>query len=123
MHYPRALLRFSYAARGRYAELLEQWFGAFDSSRFLIVRSEDYFARPLDAYMAVVRFLGIRTWRPNVFGNHSYATPPPAPPSVSPDAVALLRDALAPDVQRLEELLGRSMGWELGRSSEGVADA
>src|SRR5262245_42743754 len=45
-HDPVALLRYSYVARGRYAEQLSRWREHFPADRMLVVRSEDFFADP-----------------------------------------------------------------------------
>ena len=40
----RKLLDYSYLSRGHYAEQLQNWFKYFSRDRFLIIKSEDYFA-------------------------------------------------------------------------------
>ena len=116
-HFCRALLRFSYVARGRYADQLRRWFDVFERSAFLILRSEDFFVDPANALRSVNAFLGIRSWLPSSCRNYSYAGTPPER-LVTPTGVArLLRDVLEPDVGRLESLTGRSFGWALGRPS------
>jgi hypothetical protein len=114
MHYSRDLLRYSYAARGRYAEQLERWFVSFGPSRFLIVRSEDLFGDPSAVFDSVLRFLEVRPWQPRAFANHSYRTTPGDGVTVPAAPAAMLREILEPDVQRLEALLGWPMGWRLG---------
>lgn len=114
LHYPRPLLRYSYAARGRYAEQLERWFAWFDPSRFLIARSEDLFADPATVFASVLEFLDLRPWEPRAFANHSYRTSPEGSAVVPPEPAATLREILERDVERLEGLLGRPMGWRLG---------
>jgi hypothetical protein len=111
--YCRDLLRFSYGSRGCYAEQLERWFANFDRSRFLILRSEDFFTDPAAALSSIEEFLQIRHWQPKGFRNHSYAGPAAEPSTVPREAAEALRHALGPEVERLEELLRRSMGWSL----------
>lgn len=112
-YYCRALLRFSYASRGRYADQLERWFALFDRSRFHILRSEDLFRDPSNAFRDIVRFLGVRPWQPRTFRNYG-SVPPGATGRMPVGAAELLRDLVHADVDRLEHLLGRSMGWRLG---------
>jgi hypothetical protein len=114
-HYCRDLLRFSYAARGRYSEQLARWFAVFDPSRFLILRSEDLFADQAATLAAVVAFLGVRSWSPRRFENHSRRAGAPDGARTDRDleAEALLGATLRDDVRALEEMLGRSMGWDL----------
>ena len=45
-HDPVALLRYSYVARGHYAEQLARWLDVFPRKRLLVVRSEDFFRDP-----------------------------------------------------------------------------
>jgi len=117
LHQARDLLRFSYVARGRYAEQLERWMEVFPRDRFLIVRSEDLFRDPGAVYERVITFLGLPLWRPRVFPNVTVARaktsslPPFA--EVTPDARARLREAFAPHDERLYALIGRDFGWEL----------
>jgi hypothetical protein len=114
LFYCRALLRFSYASRGRYADQLERWFAAFDPSRFLVLRSEEMFADPGRAVDDITEFLGVRSWRPSAFHNYSREPVDAGERSPSSKAVAHLRRALDPQVVELERILGRSMGWNLG---------
>lgn len=64
------LLRYSYAARGRYVEQLERWMRYFPREQFLIIPSEALFSDPREMLDRIHRFLGLR---PNAtpFSNHS----------------------------------------------------
>ena len=110
----RDLLRFSYAARGRYADQLERWFAVSDPSRFLVLRSEDLFEDPAAGLADVIAFLGVRPWQPRTFQNFSREPVDPTDRSISPSAAAFLRRTLEPQVRRLERLVGKSMDWRLG---------
>jgi hypothetical protein len=114
-HYCRDLLRFSYAARGRYAEQLGRWFELFDRSRFLILRSEDLFTDPASTFAAVVSFLGVRSWSPGRFANFSRRAGAPEGTRTDRDleAEASLGATLEEDVRTLERMLGRSMQWDM----------
>ena len=66
-HNPKALLRFSYVARGHYAKQLSRWFAHYPRERFLILRSEDVFADPAKEYGRIFDFLELPRWhRPAV---------------------------------------------------------
>ena len=112
--FSRDLLRFSYATRGRYADQLERWFAVSDPSRFLILRSEDLFEDPAAVVAEVIAFLGVRPWSPRSYHNFSREPVAAGDRSISSSAAALLKRDLEPEVRRLEDLLGRSMGWRLG---------
>ena len=68
------LLRYSYRARGYYADQLERWFTVFDRDRVLIVRSEDLFRDPATTLHRVERFVGLDPWLPDTFANWSVPT-------------------------------------------------
>ena len=53
----------SYLARGLYAEQLERWFAHFPREQMLIIRSEEFLAKPAETYERVLDFLGLRPWR------------------------------------------------------------
>ena len=114
LFFPRSLLRYSYAARGRYGEQMARWFARFHPSRFLVIRSEDLFADPGRAVDDVTAFLGVRPWRPRAFPNASREPVDETTDRPSVAAVEMLRPELEPQVTELERLLGRSMGWSLG---------
>jgi predicted RNA-binding Zn-ribbon protein involved in translation (DUF1610 family) len=64
--------RYSYVARGHYADQLERWLEHFPRERFLILQSEDLYAEPKTMFRAVLDFLGLPPWEPWSFRNHSY---------------------------------------------------
>jgi len=114
LHQPRALLRFSYISRGLYAEQLERWMQAFPRERFLIVKSEDFFADPASVFDQVIAFLGLRPWRPRSFANVTHRRRPPGPqvPAIPLDVRVRLGELFAPHNARLYESLGRDFGWD-----------
>ncbi|HMP97138.1 MAG TPA: sulfotransferase domain-containing protein [Kiritimatiellia bacterium] len=54
----------SYVTHGFYARQLQVWFRHFGPSRFLILRSEDYFADPIAASVNAFAFLGLPEFTP-----------------------------------------------------------
>lgn len=99
---------FSYLARGRYAEQVEQLIGLFGRDRLLVARSEDLYADPQRTYDDVLEFLGLPPHRPSTFGRHHAHEGRPA----VPDALrADLQTYFAPHNQRLAELLGTGLWW------------
>jgi hypothetical protein len=95
---------FSYAARGRYAEQLERWFGHVDRERFLILLSEDLFASQAAAD-EVLAWLDLAPFeRP--FPQNNVA---PRLADADPDVVTALRRQFEPHNRELEELLGRPL--------------
>ena len=111
------LNRYSYAAKGRYAEQLERWLQHFPRRQLLVLRTEDLFADPRQVFGEILRFLDLPEWYPAEFDNHSYAMRPPERSPV-PDAVReRLAAEYAPHNRRLAELVGRDFGWDEGAPS------
>lgn len=108
---PRAFSRawwdHTYVARGLYAEQLERWYAVFDRSQLLVVRTEDLAERPAETYAEILAFLGAEPHAlaeyPRVF-ERSYAP-------LAPGTRAALAERFAEPNRRLEELLGRPLGW------------
>ena len=97
----------TYVARGRYAEQLERWLGVFDREQLLVVRTEDLGERPAETYAAILGFLGAPEHTlqeyPRVF-EREYAP-------MRPETRSALAETFAAPNRRLEELLGRALGW------------
>jgi hypothetical protein len=104
-HDPKALLRFSYVARGRYAGQLERWFACFPAERLLVVRSEDLFASPAMTFGSIVEHLGLRAWAPPAFPNVSRQVRPEAP-TMSATAREHLEEIFRQPNAELVSLLG-----------------
>jgi hypothetical protein len=99
--------RHSYAARGRYAEQLERWFGFFPREQFLILIAEEFFADPQSIVDKVAEWLGlphatIGDLSPKNVGNAGML-----------DAATSqkLRAAFEPHNAHLAVLLGRELPW------------
>lgn len=110
----------SYLGRGLYAEQLQWWMKFFPRERFLIVRAESFFKKPLPVLNDACDFLGAPQWfdesfRNSVSGrmrswiqrryNYDYA---PMETSVRNQLVEFFR----PHNRRLGELLGTEFDWD-----------
>ena len=97
----------TYAARGLYAEQLERWLAMFPRDQLLVVTSDDLGKRPAETYASILSFLGAAPHRldeyPRVF-DRDYAP-------MRPDTTDALARRFAAPNRRLEELLGRELGW------------
>lgn len=71
LHDPKMLLRYSYVARGLYAEQLARWFEHLPRDRFLVIRSEDFYADTPLWFGKITQFLGLPDWQPTGFRNVS----------------------------------------------------
>lgn len=103
--------RHAYLRRGHYAEQLRPWLERFDPSRVLIMESEELFDDEAAAFAKVVAFLGLRSWVPAEFRNHSNLAPVPVPSRIDPATRARLEDYFRPLNAELEQLVGRSFRW------------
>jgi hypothetical protein len=101
-------LRFSYLARGRYAEQLPRWFEAFPREQLLILSFDDLRTATDAVCRQVTDFLGLPEFRMQVFPKT--ASRPRA--KMAPETRERLREYFRPHNQRLYELLGRDLGWD-----------
>ncbi|MEY2423210.1 MAG: hypothetical protein QOI95_3277 [Acidimicrobiaceae bacterium] len=112
LHDAPAFLRFSYRARGRYVEQLEQWLAWYPRDRLHVVRFDDLVERPRETFAALLQFAGLSPWEPLTFPNASGprgASPPRDVELTSSERQ--LRDELLEANQGLDELVGLEMGW------------
>ena len=97
----------SYLGRGRYAEQLERWLALFPREQLLVETSDDLLESPRDVMQRVAAHLDIPA--------HDAPSYPLEGVRPYPPLDDALRDRLASafvsDNRRLEELLGRELGW------------
>jgi hypothetical protein len=104
----RDVFEFSYVTRGRYAEQLQRWFAAFPRERFLILRSEDLYEHPAEAYRRTLDFLELEPAGLPRFEVHNRGIAMPMDPAVR----RALIDVFAAPNQHLYQLLGADLGWQ-----------
>lgn len=102
-----------YMERGRYAPQLQRWIDELGSERIHVIRTEDLWSDPEGTYTGLLDFLGLRHVLPASLGaNFSYVGEASKPEtSMPPEAEEYLRRRLGPEIESVELLLGRSMGW------------
>ena len=102
----------SYLARSRYGEQLERWFEHVPRERVHVLRTEDLAARPEQELAAVTDFLGLHPWTPGAFAHHTRRPAGTRSPDLATAGVReRIREELAPDTERLRELLGWDTAW------------
>lgn len=108
---PRAFSRawwdHTYVSRGLYAEQLERWLALFPRAQLLVVTTEQLGARPAETYANVLQFLGTR---PHELEDYPRVFDREYPPMREETRKALVARFAEPN-RRLEELLGRPLGW------------
>ncbi len=96
--------------KGIYVEHLARWAEHFDREQMLILKSEDFFARPQEVLGQVFAFLDLPEWEPDpsVFerkrNTRRYE-------KMDPETRRSLEEYFAPHNQRLYDFLGRDLGW------------
>lgn len=98
----------TYVAQSRYAPMLERWLGAFGPDQVIVEAAETFYADPQDLCDRITDRLGLP--------RRDLGTPEPfnAEPSadMEPEVRSALRASLKPDIEAVEQLLGRPMPWE-----------
>ena len=98
----------SYVARGMYLGQLLRWERLFEPDRLLFLASEEFAADPPGTVRRVTDFLGLQP----------YEGPLPPPRNVAdyapmkPETRRRLREVFAEPNRRLEEHVGRDLGWQ-----------
>lgn len=111
--YDNDYLRYSYLARGFYADQLEPWLARYPREQVLVLRSEDFFSDPVLTYHRLLDFLQLPRWVPPRLGNHSYGgAAKPARPDLDSGLRRRLVATFGPHNERLETMLGQRMGWD-----------
>lgn len=102
-------VRYSYKARGRYAEQLQRYFNCFDRGQILVLQSEVMFANPAECARRVYGFAGadpdfkpVELQPRNVSNNRQ---------PVSDDVYAALQEYFRPHNDTLYEMLGERFSW------------
>jgi Sulfotransferase domain len=110
---PRAFSRawwdHTYVARGLYADQLERWLEFFPREQMLVVTNEELGARPAETYATVVSFLGAP---PHALAAYPRVFEREYPP-MRPETRVALAERFAEPNRRLEQLLGRPLGWAI----------
>lgn len=106
-HVDPTFFRYSYKARGRYAEQLERWFDRFDRDRFLILFSQELFEDPNATVRRVTDFLDLPPMEieaPEPYNKGSYE-------GMDPSLRDRLEAEFEPHDRRLSKLMDRELPW------------
>jgi hypothetical protein len=107
-HDPTSLLRYSYVARGRYAEQLDRWLAAFPPEQMLVLRSEDFFRDTTTVFARILDFLGLEPWAPPAFANESRLQGRPSATGLPPESASRLEEVFVEPNRLLVDLLGEA---------------
>ena len=107
LYHGESFRRYSYAARGRYAEQLERWLPHYSRQQILVVRSESFLKDTDEVYGKMLQFLGMRSWSIANVPNRRVANYEPMLPATK----ERLRAYFEPENRKLSQLLGESFDW------------
>jgi hypothetical protein len=106
-YFSRAWWNWTYRARGLYAEQLERWLDVFPREQLLVLFTEEMATAPAETYAEVLRFVGAP---PHALDSYPRVFDRDYPPMREETRRALTARFAEPN-RRLEELLGRPLGW------------
>jgi hypothetical protein len=96
----------AYVARGRYIDQLERWWAHFPRDRFLLLKSEDFFADPVAALDEIAVFVGLERFVPADVTPRNQSRGPALDPAIR----ASLDERFAHDNARLLAATGIDLG-------------
>lgn len=97
----------TYVSRGMYADQLERWFEHFPREQVLALTTEELGERPAQTYASVLSFLGAA---PHALDSYPRVFDRDYPP-MREETRRALKARFAEPNRRLEDLLGRPLGW------------
>ena len=100
--------RYSYLARGVYADQLENWFSYFDKEKFLILTTEDFRENSQRTLDQVFDFLEVPPFQLEDLRDRNVGNYKP----MNEDTRKFLIKYYKPHNERLSKLLQRSFDWD-----------
>ncbi len=101
----------SYMSRGIYVDQLLRWFEFFGKEQMLILKSEDFFARPVETLKVVLTFLDLPDWQPEASELQQRRHSGTYKQKMDPSTRQRLEAYFEPYNQRLYECLDVDFGW------------
>ena len=101
----------SYVSRGIYVDQLLRWFEFFSKEQMLILKSEDFFERPVETLKVVLTFLDLPDWQPEASELQQRRHSGTYSQKMDPATRRRLETYFEPYNQRLYEYLDVDFGW------------
>jgi hypothetical protein len=101
----------SYVSRGLYVDQLLRWSEFFSKEQMLILKSEDFFERPVETLKVVLDFLELPDWQPEASDLEQRRHTGVYSKKMDPSTRRRLEAYFEPYNQRLYEYLGLDFGW------------
>jgi hypothetical protein len=100
-----------YLLRGVYVDHLLRWSEYYDRDRMLVLKSEDFYERPVKTLQGVLRFLYLPEWEPDAVELPTKRNAGNYGEGMAPETRRALEEFFAPHNRRLYEFLGEDYGW------------
>ena len=101
----------NYVSRGIYVDKLLRWSEFFGDEQMLVLKSEDFFERPVETLKIVLNFLGLPEWEPGVLERRQKRRAGRYKQKMDPATRRWLEDYFEPHNRRLYDYLGVDFGW------------
>jgi Sulfotransferase domain len=101
----------SYLSRGIYVDQLLRWFEFFGQEQMLILKSEDFFGRPVETLQVVLNFLDLPDWQPEASKLRQRRHTGAYKQKMDPSTRRRLEAYFEPYNKRLYECLDVDFGW------------
>ena len=101
----------SYMSRGIYVDQLLRWFEVFSKEQMLVLKSEDFFKRPVETLKVVLTFLDLPDWQPDASELQQRRHSGTYKQTMDPSTRRQLEAYFEPYNQRLYECLDVDFGW------------
>jgi hypothetical protein len=101
----------SYVSRGIYVDQLLRWFEFFSKEQILILKSEDFFGRPVETLKVVLNFLDLPDWQPEASELQQRRHTGAYRQKMDPFTRQRLEAYFEPHNKRLYECLDVDFGW------------
>jgi hypothetical protein len=101
----------SYVSRGIYVDQLLRWFEFFGKEQMLILKSEDFFERPVETLKVVLTFLDLPGWQPDASDLQQKRHTGAYTQKMDPSTRRRLEAYFEPYNKRLYECLDVDFGW------------
>jgi len=101
----------SYVSRGIYVDQLLRWSEFFSKEQMLILKSEDFFERPVEILKVVLTFLDLPDWQPDASDLQQRRHTGAYKQKMDPSTRQRLEAYFEPYNQRLYECLDIDFGW------------
>jgi Sulfotransferase domain len=101
----------SYVSRGIYADQLLRWFEVYSKEQMLVLKSEDFFKRPIETLKVVLTFLDLPDWEPEASELQQRRHSGTYKQKMDPSTRRRLEAYFEPHNQRLYECLDIDFGW------------